>query len=144
VYLGYLTVVGSALGWVLHRDPDTYRYIRSPSAAIRSRGRRGDARPRGIRREPRDSAAGWLMAINARASLTRVNSTLQRRQLPGDAAECVSTISTWKFSDVRRRIRAAIDGARLRAAERRASADEASRAYDQFLEATAVPPFTRW
>jgi demethylmenaquinone methyltransferase/2-methoxy-6-polyprenyl-1,4-benzoquinol methylase len=27
VYLGYLTVVGSALGWVLHRDPDTYRYI---------------------------------------------------------------------------------------------------------------------
>ena len=27
VYLGYLTVVGAALGWVLHRDPDTYRYI---------------------------------------------------------------------------------------------------------------------
>ena len=27
VYLGYLTIVGSALGWVLHRDPDTYRYI---------------------------------------------------------------------------------------------------------------------
>jgi len=27
VYLTYLTVVGSALGWVLHRDPDTYRYI---------------------------------------------------------------------------------------------------------------------
>jgi ubiquinone/menaquinone biosynthesis methyltransferase len=27
VYLAYLTVVGSALGWVLHRDPDTYRYI---------------------------------------------------------------------------------------------------------------------
>ena len=26
-YLIYLTVVGSALGWVLHRDPDTYRYI---------------------------------------------------------------------------------------------------------------------
>ncbi len=38
VYLGYLTVVGSALGWVLHRDPDTYRYIpesirRFPGAA---------------------------------------------------------------------------------------------------------------
>lgn len=46
-----------------------------------------------------------------------------------------------EVSDVRRRIRAAIDGARLRAAERRASADEASRAYDQFLEATAVPAF---
>ena len=27
VYLLYLTIVGSALGYVLHRDPDTYRYI---------------------------------------------------------------------------------------------------------------------
>jgi ubiquinone/menaquinone biosynthesis C-methylase UbiE len=27
VYLIYLTVVGSALGYVLHRDPNTYRYI---------------------------------------------------------------------------------------------------------------------
>jgi demethylmenaquinone methyltransferase/2-methoxy-6-polyprenyl-1,4-benzoquinol methylase len=27
VYLAYLTVVGSALGWMLHGDPDTYRYI---------------------------------------------------------------------------------------------------------------------
>ena len=26
-YHAYLTVVGSALGWLLHRDPDTYRYI---------------------------------------------------------------------------------------------------------------------
>ncbi len=26
-YLVYLTVVGSALGYALHRDPDTYRYI---------------------------------------------------------------------------------------------------------------------
>jgi ubiquinone/menaquinone biosynthesis methyltransferase len=26
-YHAYLTVVGGALGWVLHRDPDTYRYI---------------------------------------------------------------------------------------------------------------------
>ncbi len=38
VYLAYLTVVGSALGFVLHRDPDTYRYIpesirRYPGAA---------------------------------------------------------------------------------------------------------------
>ena len=38
IYLGYLTVVGGALGWVLHRDPDTYRYIpasirRYPGAA---------------------------------------------------------------------------------------------------------------
>jgi demethylmenaquinone methyltransferase/2-methoxy-6-polyprenyl-1,4-benzoquinol methylase len=38
IYLGYLTVAGSILGWVLHRDPDTYRYIpesirRYPGAA---------------------------------------------------------------------------------------------------------------
>jgi ubiquinone/menaquinone biosynthesis methyltransferase len=38
IYLTYLTIVGSALGLVLHRDPDTYRYIpasirRYPGAA---------------------------------------------------------------------------------------------------------------
>jgi demethylmenaquinone methyltransferase/2-methoxy-6-polyprenyl-1,4-benzoquinol methylase len=27
VYLAYLTLVGATLGWMLHRDPDTYRYI---------------------------------------------------------------------------------------------------------------------
>jgi demethylmenaquinone methyltransferase/2-methoxy-6-polyprenyl-1,4-benzoquinol methylase len=27
VYVGYLTIVGGLLGWLLHRDPDTYRYI---------------------------------------------------------------------------------------------------------------------
>lgn len=27
IYLAYLTIVGSTLGLVLHRDPDTYRYI---------------------------------------------------------------------------------------------------------------------
>src|SRR5258708_27284842 len=43
--------------------------------------------------------------------------------------------------DVRRRIRAAIESARLRGAERRTRTDEASRAYDQFLEAIAVPAF---
>ena len=37
-YLTYLTAVGSALGWALHGDPDTYRYIpasirRYPGAA---------------------------------------------------------------------------------------------------------------
>jgi demethylmenaquinone methyltransferase/2-methoxy-6-polyprenyl-1,4-benzoquinol methylase len=26
-YHAYLTGIGSALGWLLHRDPDTYRYI---------------------------------------------------------------------------------------------------------------------
>ena len=47
-YLAYLTGVGAALGWILHRDPDTYRYIpasirRYPGAAgvaalLRARG----------------------------------------------------------------------------------------------------------
>ena len=46
-----------------------------------------------------------------------------------------------EVSDVRRRIRAAIESARLRAAERRTRTDEASRAYDQFLEAVGVPAF---
>lgn len=39
VYLGYLTVVGAALGWVLHRDPDTYRYI--PASIARYPGAAG-------------------------------------------------------------------------------------------------------
>ena len=41
VYLGYLTVVGSALGWALHRDPDTYRYI--PESIRRYPGAEGVA-----------------------------------------------------------------------------------------------------
>lgn len=39
IYLGYLNVVGGALGWVLHRDPDTYRYI--PASIKRYPGARG-------------------------------------------------------------------------------------------------------
>jgi len=39
VYLTYLTVVGSTLGWALHRDPDTYRYI--PASIRRYPGARG-------------------------------------------------------------------------------------------------------
>ena len=65
VHLGYLTVVGSALGWVLHRDPDTYRYIpesirRYPGAAgIAARlGRAGFEESRVI------PLLGGLMAIN--------------------------------------------------------------------------------
>jgi demethylmenaquinone methyltransferase / 2-methoxy-6-polyprenyl-1,4-benzoquinol methylase len=45
VYLGYLTVVGSVLGWALHRDPDTYRYI-----------------PESIRRYPGAAAVAALLA----------------------------------------------------------------------------------
>lgn len=36
IYLGYLTIVGSTLGFVLHRDPDTYRYI--PQSIMRYPG----------------------------------------------------------------------------------------------------------
>jgi len=39
IYLGYLNVVGGALGWALHRDPDTYRYI--PASIRRYPGARG-------------------------------------------------------------------------------------------------------
>ncbi len=42
LYLGYLTGVGSALGWVLHRDPDTYRYI--PESVRRYPGAHGVAK----------------------------------------------------------------------------------------------------
>jgi demethylmenaquinone methyltransferase/2-methoxy-6-polyprenyl-1,4-benzoquinol methylase len=41
-YLAYLTAVGSALGYALHRDPDTYRYI--PESIRRYPGARGLAR----------------------------------------------------------------------------------------------------
>lgn len=40
-YLAYLTIVGSALGWILHRDPDTYRYI--PESVRRYAGAQGVA-----------------------------------------------------------------------------------------------------
>jgi len=42
VYLAYLTAVGSIVGWVLHRDPDTYRYI--PASIRRYPGARGVVR----------------------------------------------------------------------------------------------------
>ena len=42
VYLAYLSVVGSVLGWMLHRDADTYRYI--PASIRRYPGANGVAR----------------------------------------------------------------------------------------------------
>jgi ubiquinone/menaquinone biosynthesis methyltransferase len=41
VYLSYLTAIGSTMGWLLHRDPDTYRYI--PASIRRYPGARGVA-----------------------------------------------------------------------------------------------------
>lgn len=65
VYLGYLTAVGSALGWALHRDPDTYRYIpesirRYPGAAAVSELLRRD----GFLEARVVPLLGGLMAIN--------------------------------------------------------------------------------
>lgn len=40
-YLAYLTAAGSVLGWLLHRDADTYRYI--PESIRRYPGARGVA-----------------------------------------------------------------------------------------------------
>lgn len=65
VYLGYLWAVGGALGWTLHRDPDTYRYI---PASIRRYP--GAARVAGLMRAEGFSHAEWrpvlggLMAIH--------------------------------------------------------------------------------
>jgi demethylmenaquinone methyltransferase/2-methoxy-6-polyprenyl-1,4-benzoquinol methylase len=40
-FLAYLTIVGSLVGWLLHGDPDTYRYI--PASIRRYPGARGVA-----------------------------------------------------------------------------------------------------
>lgn len=46
-----------------------------------------------------------------------------------------------EVSDLRRRIRAVVEAARARAAERRTRTDETTRAYEQFLETIGVPAF---
>jgi demethylmenaquinone methyltransferase/2-methoxy-6-polyprenyl-1,4-benzoquinol methylase len=65
VYLAYLTVVGSMVGWLLHRDPDTYRYI---PASIRSYpGAEAVAQlmtRRGFSRVTHHRVLGGLMAIH--------------------------------------------------------------------------------
>ena len=65
VYLLYLTVVGSALGLVLHRDPDTYRYI--PESIRRYPGAHGVAvlmERLGFRDVRVEKVLGGLMAIH--------------------------------------------------------------------------------
>jgi ubiquinone/menaquinone biosynthesis methyltransferase len=64
-YLSYLTVVGSVLGWVLHRDPDTYRYI--PASISRYPGAEAVARlmeARGFKTVSHHRVLGGLMAIH--------------------------------------------------------------------------------
>jgi len=64
-YLAYLTVVGGTLGWLLHRDPDTYRYI--PASIRQYPGGEGVVR---LLRERGYASARWfpvlggLMAIH--------------------------------------------------------------------------------
>jgi demethylmenaquinone methyltransferase/2-methoxy-6-polyprenyl-1,4-benzoquinol methylase len=65
VYLTYLTMVGSTLGWVLHRDPDTYRYI--PESIRRYPGARGVVtlmREAGFENARFISVLGGFMAIH--------------------------------------------------------------------------------
>jgi demethylmenaquinone methyltransferase/2-methoxy-6-polyprenyl-1,4-benzoquinol methylase len=52
-YLLYLSVIGSTLGWVLHGDPDTYRYI-----------------PESIRRYPGASGVAVLMSRHGFAAVS--------------------------------------------------------------------------
>src|SRR5262245_34070659 len=64
-YLAYLTVVGSTLGWVLHRDPDTYRYI--PASISRYPGAEAVAelmKARGFLSVSHHRVLGGLMAIH--------------------------------------------------------------------------------
>ncbi len=66
VYLTYLTIVGSALGLVLHRDPDTYRYI--PESIRRYPGAEGVcslARKAGFSASTWKPVLGGLMAIHS-------------------------------------------------------------------------------
>jgi ubiquinone/menaquinone biosynthesis methyltransferase len=65
VYIGYLTIVGSALGFVLHSDPDTYRYI--PESIRRYPGASGVcdlARTVGFSKCEWIPVLGGLMAIH--------------------------------------------------------------------------------
>jgi demethylmenaquinone methyltransferase/2-methoxy-6-polyprenyl-1,4-benzoquinol methylase len=65
VYLAYLSTVGSVLGWILHRDPDTYRYI---PASIRNHPGAGAMtallEARGFRRVVHYRVLGGLMAVH--------------------------------------------------------------------------------
>ena len=65
-YLTYLTIVGAALGFVLHRDPDTYRYI--PESIRNYPGAEGVARlleQRGFVDVKVVPLLGGLMAIHS-------------------------------------------------------------------------------
>lgn len=65
VYLAYLSASGALLGWMLHRDPDTYRYI--PASIRNYPGARGVAQlfeARGFDRVECLPVLGGLMTIH--------------------------------------------------------------------------------
>jgi len=65
VYLAYLNITGALLGWVLHRDPDTYRYI--PASIRNYPGAAGVARmfeAQGFERVECRPLLGGLMTIH--------------------------------------------------------------------------------
>lgn len=65
VYLAYLNVTGAMLGWALHRDPDTYRYI--PASIRNYPGAAGVARmleAGGFDRVEHEPVLGGLMVIH--------------------------------------------------------------------------------
>jgi demethylmenaquinone methyltransferase/2-methoxy-6-polyprenyl-1,4-benzoquinol methylase len=65
VYLAYLTVVGSLVGWALHGDPDTYRYI--PESIKRYPGAEAVVQrliEAGFREARWERVLGGLMAIH--------------------------------------------------------------------------------
>ena len=70
VYLTYLTAVGSTLGFVLHRDPDTYRYI--PESIRRYPGRR---------RGQRDDPARRVLVERAPAGARRADGDPSREKI---------------------------------------------------------------
>ena len=87
VYLAYLSVVGSALGWVLHRDPDTYRYI--PASIKRYPGAKGVARlmeQAGFDDVKVQPVLGGLMAIHLAAKRPIAGSRNGSRSLSDNSA----------------------------------------------------------
>ena len=65
VYLAYLNATGALLGWILHRDPDTYRYI--PASIRNYPGAAGVARmleAQGFERVEYKRVLGGLMTIH--------------------------------------------------------------------------------
>jgi demethylmenaquinone methyltransferase/2-methoxy-6-polyprenyl-1,4-benzoquinol methylase len=65
IYLAYLNVTGAVLGWILHGDPDTYRYI--PASIRNYPGAQGVARmfeSQGFERVEYKPVLGGLMTIH--------------------------------------------------------------------------------